>query len=275
MEQAIFQTILYSTLQKKSAVENSKEIGVNILIDDPQFSVAAILKYVKRQKMDFIFSLSNALVNNPGFDALFGKLFSLFTVSEFAGSPVIYLPILNIDGAKVENDELQKLQSYFKNQGESLNIIRVELSTQVISKSLFLYQDALGALSTEQIVNYKKQDINQIIFLPEYQVEEYVKVNSQRSIPTDNGQLDLLFSKVTIAKQLAIHVHQTQLWQNRAQLYLSFLTLSKEIGQGEYYSIKHWYHKEYEVLPLWYKQFGHIIKVLYRKRSFKSLFNKN
>jgi len=33
-----------------------------------------------------------------------------------------------------------------------------------------------------------------------------------------------------------------------------------------------WYHKEYEVLPLWYKRFGHIIKVFKGKRTFKSLF---
>jgi len=33
-----------------------------------------------------------------------------------------------------------------------------------------------------------------------------------------------------------------------------------------------WYNKEYEILPLWYKRFGHIIKVIMGKRKFKSLF---
>jgi len=33
-----------------------------------------------------------------------------------------------------------------------------------------------------------------------------------------------------------------------------------------------WYEDQYEVLPLWYKRFGHIIKVFMGKRSFKSLF---
>jgi hypothetical protein len=37
-------------------------------------------------------------------------------------------------------------------------------------------------------------------------------------------------------------------------------------------NILNWYEKEYEVLPLWYKRFGHILKVLTGKRSFKSLF---
>jgi hypothetical protein len=33
-----------------------------------------------------------------------------------------------------------------------------------------------------------------------------------------------------------------------------------------------WYKNEYEVLPIWYKQFGQIIKVFKGKRTFKSLF---
>jgi hypothetical protein len=33
-----------------------------------------------------------------------------------------------------------------------------------------------------------------------------------------------------------------------------------------------WYHREYEALPLWYKRFGHMIKVFTGKRTFKSLF---
>lgn len=36
--------------------------------------------------------------------------------------------------------------------------------------------------------------------------------------------------------------------------------------------IRKFYHHEYEVLPVWYKRFGHIIKVLMGKRKFRSLF---
>jgi hypothetical protein len=37
-------------------------------------------------------------------------------------------------------------------------------------------------------------------------------------------------------------------------------------------AILDWYKKEYELLPLWYKRFGHVIKVMMGKRSFKSLY---
>lgn len=35
------------------------------------------------------------------------------------------------------------------------------------------------------------------------------------------------------------------------------------------------YKNEYEILPLWYKKIGHIIKVITGKRTFKSLYDKN
>lgn len=38
--------------------------------------------------------------------------------------------------------------------------------------------------------------------------------------------------------------------------------------------ILQFYKNEYEILPLWYKRFGHILKVVAGKRSFRSLFDK-
>jgi hypothetical protein len=39
--------------------------------------------------------------------------------------------------------------------------------------------------------------------------------------------------------------------------------------------LQHFYDKEYEILPLWYKRLGHVIKVIMGKRTFRSLFNDN
>jgi hypothetical protein len=36
--------------------------------------------------------------------------------------------------------------------------------------------------------------------------------------------------------------------------------------------LQDYYHYEYEILPLWYKRLGHVIKVIMGKRSFRSLF---
>lgn len=53
------------------------------------------------------------------------------------------------------------------------------------------------------------------------------------------------------------------------------LRLYLEIQKKDLAKALDWYYYEHEILPLWYKQFGHIIKVIMGKRSFRSLFNDN
>jgi len=43
-------------------------------------------------------------------------------------------------------------------------------------------------------------------------------------------------------------------------------------SSSEATELQHYYNKEYEVLPLWYKRVGHLIKVLTGKRKLSSLF---
>jgi hypothetical protein len=48
-----------------------------------------------------------------------------------------------------------------------------------------------------------------------------------------------------------------------------------ELELSRFEKIKRYYHYEYEILPLWFKRFGHLIKVATGKRSFRSLFDDN
>jgi hypothetical protein len=52
-----------------------------------------------------------------------------------------------------------------------------------------------------------------------------------------------------------------------------YLQLIRE--QDEANKINEFYHNEYEILPLWYKKLGQVIKVLTGKRAFRSLFDSN
>ncbi len=63
------------------------------------------------------------------------------------------------------------------------------------------------------------------------------------------------------------------------KMYLDYLLSNFKEGDDEdgielskLMQIKKFYHQQYEVLPLWYKRFGHIIKVLTGRRTLKSLF---
>jgi hypothetical protein len=65
------------------------------------------------------------------------------------------------------------------------------------------------------------------------------------------------------------------------QTYVDFLLGKYKEGKdesmdlNEIMKLKKYYHNEYEILPTWYKRFGHIIKVIMGKRTFRSLFNDN
>jgi hypothetical protein len=53
----------------------------------------------------------------------------------------------------------------------------------------------------------------------------------------------------------------------------TFVEIAKSKYKDDYERLFTFYHNEYEVLPLWYKRFGHILKALTGKRSLKSLFD--
>jgi len=57
--------------------------------------------------------------------------------------------------------------------------------------------------------------------------------------------------------------------------YFSFYNEPNSGYRKKVKEISDFYHYEYDILPLWFKQLGHLIKVLMGKRTFRSLFDDN
>jgi regulator of replication initiation timing len=53
------------------------------------------------------------------------------------------------------------------------------------------------------------------------------------------------------------------------------IEIIKSKYKDDYDNLFKWYHQEYEILPLWFKRLGHIVKVFTGKRAFLSLFSDN
>lgn len=85
---------------------------------------------------------------------------------------------------------------------------------------------------------------------------------------TDYRMAALLYQK---QREIEEFRHQLLLKNASEKYYQLYLGMQKEERAN---GLK-WYHHEYEVLPTWFKRFGHVIKVIMGKRSFKSLFNDN
>lgn len=84
-----------------------------------------------------------------------------------------------------------------------------------------------------------------------------------------------LYSLKNQNRQLQKQVQQLELICQLAQQEISNQVSHNQIlrSQSHATALQNYYNSEYEVLPLWYKRLGHIIKVLIGKRSFRSLFS--
>lgn len=96
---------------------------------------------------------------------------------------------------------------------------------------------------------------------------------------------------ITLEKIIIKHTFQNRLYQGLERLFIhksqvhglrqEIQQLKEENTNLKSYLSSHsnnsiellkWYHEQYEVLPVWYKRFGHIIKVFTGKRTLRSLF---
>ena len=76
-------------------------------------------------------------------------------------------------------------------------------------------------------------------------------------------------------RQMQKQLQQMELFCQAAQQEISNQVSHNQIlrSQSQATALQNYYNSEYEVLPLWYKRLGHIIKVIIGKRSFRSLFS--
>jgi hypothetical protein len=272
---AIFVSIPYTKIGMETGIQNEAEIGINILIDSVEIDIPHIIKYVRRFNYNYIVSLPGTLLNNPKIDILLPKFYMAFTLSgclnKINNSIIIF--------SKEPVDQLLNLgmvKDYFRLQGEeSIDFVIVEPDdiTQVKNETLFSTQSQLLMLNELQFEEYNTKKPCQIILSFNNLVRMEEEIALIKDLVKNNKYVKLFFEIITLRLYNVFLERQLKLWKERSNLYFSFISLSKIIGENEYYSIIKWYEKEYEILPIWYKRFGHIIKVLMGKRKFGSLFS--
>jgi hypothetical protein len=264
----VFVTVSYSSITVSDA-ENKidRETGINILLDADELDIKRILKYISRLHYNYIFSLSNNLLTSNNMSALLPDLYLLFTLSTGFRKCQNRIPVLQASDEALPR--LQEIRNYFSLQGEQhLDFTLFNPpNSQVQNNTLFLNRNDLTVLNDKQANAYLAQKPDQLILLDD--------TASIHAINLENPYAKSLLQIIALTNDQNWSSHQNALWQKRASLYLSFIALGKKVGEQEYYDLKTWYHNEYEVLPLWYKRMGHIVKVLTGKRSFRSLFTDN
>lgn len=267
----IFVTIPYTQLRTGAVLRGLPGVGINILLDATEIDILLLQNVLTAPYGSYIFSLSGELLGSREMDRFLPKLYTVLSLSDHFCGARCTIPVIT-QTADDQVPGLASLRDYFVRQGEeNIDFLLCPLTSQG-QKHILLLRDvaAFEQLHEEQLEVYAGQELRQIIVYAKGALEEDMG-RVQRAVD-NNRNVKLLLQMTAIQSQRDLHLNQTVLWQQRAKLYLSFVALGKKVGETEYYDIRQWYHDEYEVLPLWYKRVGHVIKAFTGKRSFRSLF---
>lgn len=226
----------------------------------------------------YIFSMADSLIRDSQYlPKLLPKLYLLIAINSSSKAKKI-IPFFSnaIDTGSLD---IKAIKSYFNQQGlpdiafpffytdpkinkQSIDGCRLLILTPNSADLPTIFQENTGNEVT--IISFSEPITDLAV------IED---IGKSVSLTRKSGQFDFSFNELTTnyvdREEFEI---ERNLWRKRTLLYQDFLTLSKEVQQKEHYDVIDWYHKEYEILPLWYKRFGHILKVLTGKRTFRSLF---
>ena len=264
----IFINVPYSSINNENV--RQYETGTNIIIDVAEINLSIINKFVGFDNK-YIFSLTATFLRDFNIDALLSKLYTLFVLSSSFIKRKKNIPVF-LNNANEELVNMQLVKNYFKLQGEEIEFVLFDLTDkQVKNNILLISQEKLQTLNEDYLIEFYPQNIDQIIITQNNITEK----NTLETIIKKNRFTEVFLKTVFLQHNNNKLLYCAALWEDRSVLYSSFILLSKKVGENQYYDILNWYHNEYEILPLWYKQFGHIIKIIIGKRSFRSLFSDN
>lgn len=109
-------------------------------------------------------------------------------------------------------------------------------------------------------------------FIESYRYDETFFATLSRQLETNMQLKEILLKYIEVKKAYETCLSLLNGTEAKLRNADAFVALAKTKYKEDYMQLFHYYQNQYEVLPLWYKRFGHIIKVMTGKRTFASLF---
>jgi hypothetical protein len=246
-------------------------IRLNVLLQDEKEITPELFDTINALPVDHILSLSASLFRDE--ELLAGICPSVYLLLSMnwtsAGQKII--PVFTNDGTP----PLKKMETYFAGQG----VTGLEFPVFNVNGPGVYTKDNCTLVLLPQFSQVDKKVFDPVagvdkmmIVVPANEFENPRAISELRKIMMQAEQDGIGADPAEFYVEKAEFDMEKELWKRRVSVYNDFLPLSKKVQQKEYNDVIDWYHKEYEVLPVWYKRLGHIIKVLMGKREFRSLF---
>ncbi len=271
-------TITASQLLKKSAeIDRFPQLRFNILLSSQTEITPDLYIALASMPNAFIITLSDELFENDNdFSAVLTQLYLLIATGKSSCTANV-VPIFSHTKTYQQNPlQADKISTYLIRQGipdiKLPVFFHAGAAEQTVQNYSLLKLESLSENIADVIEDFQPCGSSILVLFNE-EIMDLVLLDNFRKQFTFNEKsgLDKGVTELDIEKEES--AVEIMLWKKRTILYQNFLSLSKEVQEKEYYDIIDWYDNEYEILPLWYKQLGHIIKVIMGKRSFRSLFS--
>jgi hypothetical protein len=230
-----------------------------------------------RPGIRFSLALTDWQLNNSSYSALLTRFTFLPGFYKHYGNMTVFR-ITESEGDKKGRSELIE---YMTAQG-FLNTRTITIAKSLLERStksqaiILLHEYVLEAVSAQQLYKRANHYMAGILLLWQRTEEVHARISQVNAASIKslegNKELKFLFERMTHLEKEVQHLKgEVAFYKNNyhnQEKYLDTIRRSDETVK-----ILDFYHAEYEVLPLWYKRFGHVIKVLTGKRTLKSLFN--
>jgi hypothetical protein len=269
---SIFVTFPHSQIVSDSSMIATKEIGINIFIDSCNIELTSMINFLRSIQFNYIFSLSGDILDPANIATVLPKLYTLFTLSGCFHNCINYVPVfINTNEKYAASPEL--IKRYFQSQGNSdieFLILSSSPTLPVIKNNILILEySQLETFNESNLEKYNDLSLQQVLLISHHTQSKSNNLQEIESVINSNRFLKEFLKQVRSKIEISRQLYETDLWKKRAGLYYSFIGLSKKVGENQYYDILKWYNDEYEVLPVWYKRVGHIIKYITGKKKLR------
>ncbi len=238
-----------------------------------------------KSKRPFIIILSDSGTEMD--DSSYDQLKNLISIAVMSNSyfklgKQIPIGLLNINTTR--NTIISRITEDLESQGLKFVKIHPFFSNNKVSNFSFGISDTILLTNEDQVLQFDVtnsskilQLLNRFVYFKSNSFENSYKLSTlfTEKVKTylKDSDLDLFLKRLKEDNQKLLQ--QEEIITKQAEeiaIANTFVEVAKNKYKNDYLSLFEFYQKEYEALPLWYKRFGHIIKVLTGKRTIRSLF---
>lgn len=189
------------------------------------------------------------------------------------GNPQVFL---NCNNVELFDKSREVLIQVAKTQGfESIKCDRIQMNSKILNE-IFSSNDLEKIKNRYQSLLYSYDSLLEKMFIELHSLSDIILLDEafkkeEEVLKKNNQPLYLIKQQNQELREKVLQTEEIlKAAINEIEIKDAHIEILRAHSQATH--LQNYYTNEYEILPLWYKRFGHLLKVISGKRSFRSLF---